>query len=565
VDDPARVGVVERADADAVLAPVDIRRRAREALGHRQLLPGQAEAVGSIVAGNDTLVLLPTGGGKSAIYQLAGIERAGTTLVVSPLLALQHDQIAGLEELGLPARLLNSTLSAAEREQTLTQFECGDVEFLLLAPEQLASADVLERVSRAEPTLLVVDEAHCVSEWGHDFRPEYRRLGAVREAIGDPPILALTATASPPVRDDIVRWLRLRNANIVARGFDRPEVFLRVTLRGEQSTKREALLEWVAAAERPGIVYTATRRAAEQVAAALAERGLDAQPYHAGMPAKRRGAVLDAFMADEIEIVVATIAFGMGVDKPNVRFVAHYDPSDSLEAYHQEIGRAGRDGERAEAQLFFNPADLGLRRFQSVPPSLSADDIRRVLRVLGDGAIALSDLSARTKRSVARAEQIVGRLEEVGAAEIGPSGEIELIGDVDTNGRAQIVRDAVNEQERRRRHARSRVELLREYAETRGCRRRFLLNALGEEFEHVPCGACDNCVSGVTEEIGADEVGGRYRLNDAVIHSVFGRGEITRVERDVVGVRFDAAGYKTFALPDVADMGLLRVLDESTD
>jgi ATP-dependent DNA helicase RecQ len=358
-----------------------------------------------------------------------------------------------------------------------------------------------------------------------------------------------------------LRWLDLRDTVVVARGFDRLELFLAVTLRGEERTKRDALVEWVAQADRPGIVYTATRRGAEDLAAVLKERGVKAEAYHAGMRAKRRQELLEQFMSDDIEVVVATIAFGMGVDKPNVRFVAHYDPSDSLEAYHQEIGRAGRDGERAEVRLFFNPSDLGLRRFQSVPPALSVDDVRRVLRALGDGPKSLAQISARTKRSAARAEQTVGRLEEVGAVAIGPSGEVELIGEMDSDRRAQVVRDAVNEQERRRRHARSRVDLLREYAETRGCRRRCLLNALGEEFERVPCGACDNCVSGLTQEIGSDEIDGPYRLNDDVVHSVFGRGEVTRVEHDVVGVRFDAAGYKTFALPEVVDMGLLRILE----
>jgi ATP-dependent DNA helicase RecQ len=198
---------------------------------------------------------------------------------------------------------------------------------------------------------------------------------------------------------------------------------------------------------------------------------------------------------------------------------------------------------------------------QSVPPALSVGDARRVLRALGDGPKSLAEISARSKRSVARAEQTVGRLEEVGAVTIGPSGEVQLFGEIDSNRRAQIVRDAVNEQERRRRHARSRVELLREYAETRGCRRRFLLNALGEEFERVPCGACDNCASGLAQEMGSDDIDGPYRLNDHVVHSVFGRGDVTRVEHDAVGVRFDAAGYKTFALPEVVDMGLLRVLD----
>jgi ATP-dependent DNA helicase RecQ len=399
------VGAVERAEIDVVLAPADVRRRAREILGHRTLLPGQSDAVRAIVAGKDTLVLLPTGGGKSAIYQLAGLERAGSTIVVSPLLALQQDQLDGLRELDLPARALNSTLSASEREETLSEFERGDIEFLLLAPEQLASPDVLERLCRAEPSLLVVDEAHCVSEWGHDFRPEYRRLGAVRDALGGPPILALTATASPAVRDDICRWLGMDQAVVVARGFDRPELILSVTLRGEERTKRDGLLDWVATeAQKPGIVYAATRRAAEELAALLEERGLRCAAYHAGQPHRDREQTLDRFMANEIDVVVATIAFGMGVDKPNVRFVAHYDPSDSIEAYHQEIGRAGRDGVEADARLFFNPADLGLRRFQSVPPALSVDDVQRVIRALREGALEFAEIAASTRKTRSRVE-----------------------------------------------------------------------------------------------------------------------------------------------------------------
>jgi ATP-dependent DNA helicase RecQ len=555
------VGVIERAETDAVLAPADVRRRAREILGHRALLPGQSDAVRAVVAGNDTLALLPTGGGKSAIYQLAGLERPGATVVVSPLLALQQDQVESLRELELPCRLLNSTLSAAEREEALVAFERAEIEFLLLAPEQLAAADLLDRIARAEPSLLVVDEAHCVSEWGHDFRPEYRRLGAVREAIGHPPILALTATASPSVREDIVRWLGLRDAVVVARGFDRPELVLGVTLRGEASTKRATLLEWVAQAEKPGIVYCATRHAAEEVAEQLSKRGIDAQAYHAGMKTSRREEVLIAFMDDEIEVVVATVAFGMGVDKANVRFVAHHDPSDSIEAYHQEIGRGGRDGQPADAQLFFNPADLALRRFQSVPPALSPDDVKRVLRALADGPLPIADIAARAKRSTSRVEQAVGRLEEVGGVRLGPTGDVELLGEPDATRRAALIREAINEQERRRRHARSRVELLREYAETRGCRRRFLLNALGEELDEVPCGRCDNCLSGLTEEMGADDASSAFTLNQPVIHSTFGRGEVTRVERDIVGVRFEVSGYKSFALPEVVDLELLRPLD----
>ena len=271
------------------------------------MLPGQAEAVRSVVGGRDTLALLPTGGGKSAIYQLAGLERPGGTLVVSPLIALQQDQLASLEELRLPARLLNATLSESEREGALRGFELGEIEFMLLAPEQLARPDVLGRLAAARPSLLVVDEAHCVSEWGHDFRPEYRRLGAVREAIGSPPILALTATASPPVREDVVRWLRLRDATVIARGFDRPEIFLGVSRAPDSARKRSALLDWVAARDTPGIVYVATRRAAGDVAIELRDRGVLADPYHAGLGDCRRAELLDAFMADDVDVLVAKI------------------------------------------------------------------------------------------------------------------------------------------------------------------------------------------------------------------------------------------------------------------
>jgi ATP-dependent DNA helicase RecQ len=266
-------------------------------------------------------------------------------------------------------------------------------------------------------------------------------------------------------------------------------------------------------------------------------------------------------MDDAIEVVVATIAFGMGVDKPNVRFVAHHDPSDSLEAYHQEIGRGGRDGKTAEAHLFFDPADLGLRRFQSVPVRLAPEDFGRALRALAGGALTVDALAAETKRSVARVEQLVGRLEDVGVARVLPDGSVELVRLPAGDLFATVVSAAVDEQEIRRRHARSRVDLLRGYAETSGCRRRYLLNALGEEFE-APCAACDNCLTGASESAGTDEIDGPFRLNDSVIHVRFGRGEVTRVEGEAVGVRFDTAGHKRFALPEVVDNGLLRLADQ---
>ncbi|HEY3523897.1 MAG TPA: RecQ family ATP-dependent DNA helicase, partial [Candidatus Limnocylindrales bacterium] len=341
----------------------EIRAAARNALGHEHLRPGQAEAVAAIASGRDTIAILPTGGGKSAVYQLAGLEIDGPTIVVSPLIALQHDQVGALHDLGIAAASLSSAIPESDRRTALDAFDRGDLEFLLLAPEQLAVAETLERLRGSHPSLFVVDEAHCISEWGPDFRPEYARLGEAVEALGRPPVLALTATASPAVRDEIVERLALRDPAIVARGFDRPNIALVVETYADMVAKRRALVERTvdaAAGGATGLVYTATRRSAEEAAAALAEAGVAAAPYHAGMGSRRRTEVQDAFMAGGTKVVVATIAFGMGVDKPDVRFVHHLDASDSLDAYHQEIGRAGRDGEPARAVLFFRADDLGL-------------------------------------------------------------------------------------------------------------------------------------------------------------------------------------------------------------
>jgi len=452
---------------------VSIRRAARESLGHRVLLPGQAEAIAAITGGRDTLAMLPTGGGKSAVYQLAGLSIDGPTLVVSPLIALQQDQHAALTELGLPAAAVNSTLPPAERERVLDAFAAGELEFLLLAPEPLADPALLERLSRLRPSLLVVDEAHCVAEWGRDFRPEYRRLGAVADALGRPPILALTATASPLIRQEILDRLGLREPAIVARGFDRPNIALAVQPHEDANAKRRALVRRVAGLERPGIVYAATRRAAGELAQALASDGVPADAYHAGLGARQRAAVQDRFMADDDRVIVATIAFGMGIDKPDVRFVVHHDVSESLDAYHQEIGRAGRDGLPADAILFYRPADLGLRRFQSAPAVVVPREVTRVLRALrrdtrGNAVAGLAKTSGVARR---RVEAIVARLEELGVADVGAEGSVRLREDAGSS--PSLADEVAAAQERRRTIERTRVEMIRGYAETDGCRRAF--------------------------------------------------------------------------------------------
>jgi ATP-dependent DNA helicase RecQ len=330
-------------------------------LGLETIRPGQEQTILSILERRDTLAVMPTGYGKSAIYQVAAVVLRGPTVVISPLIALQRDQVATIAEQEVGgAALVNSALRQSERREAFEHLEEGELEFLFLAPEQFNQEATLERLRTANPSLFVVDEAHCISEWGHDFRPEYLRLGAVIEALGHPVVLALTATASPPVREEIVTRLGMRRPCVIVRGFDRPNIWLGVETFPSELAKKHALVERVLAADKPGIVYVATRKHAEAVAEALGDHGMKSVYYHAGMNPRERAQVQEAFLTDAEEVIVATNAFGMGIDKANVRFVFHYDIPPTVDAYYQEVGRAGRDGQEARALLLYRPEDLGL-------------------------------------------------------------------------------------------------------------------------------------------------------------------------------------------------------------
>ncbi len=529
----------------------DVQKVAQAALGFR-LRPEQREAVDAVVAGRDTLVVMPTGSGKSAIYEVAGALVPGPTVVVSPLIALQRDQVEAIEAAAAgEAAALNSAIPKREREDALERLEDGELEFLLLAPEQLANEETLVELAAAAPSLLVVDEAHCISEWGHDFRPEYLRLGSAAEALGRPTILALTATASPPVRAEIVERLFLRDPLILVRGFDRPNIHLAVGTYFEERAKDEALLDAVAVAVKPGIVYAATRAESESLAGELAERGVAAAAYHAGLPKSERDETQEAFMAGELQVVVATTAFGMGVDKHDVRFVYHHAIPDSVDSLMQELGRAGRDGEPAETILFYRAEDLGLRKFFAGAGAVQHDEVAAVATALSShrGPVAPADLQRETGLSHTKLATALARLEDVGAAEILATGEAVARGRTDDH----VVAAAVEAQEHRKDFERSRLEMIRGYAELSDCRRGYLLNYFGEAFD-PPCGNCDNCDAGLAGTRPADLP---FALGSRVVHGKWGEGTVQRYESNKMVVLFDESGYRTLAVDLVVERVLL--------
>lgn len=328
----------------------------KEHFGFDAFRPLQEEIIRDVLSGKDVFALLPTGGGKSLCYQLPALAREGLTVVVSPLIALMKDQVDGLQANGIAATFLNSSLPQEESRARFRDLHRGRYRLLYIAPERLMLEGTLEHLAQWRPSLIAVDEAHCISEWGHDFRPEYRHLARLREAFPGAPILALTATATERVRADIVAQLALRKPSVYVASFNRPNLLYRVeaktagfeqTLAALRSRPRDA-----------GIVYCQSRKTAESLAERLAAAGVAARPYHAGLEPEERARNQEAFLRDEARVICATVAFGMGINKPNVRFVIHYDLPKNLEGYYQETGRAGRDGLPAECVLLFNAADM---------------------------------------------------------------------------------------------------------------------------------------------------------------------------------------------------------------
>lgn len=544
---------------DAAHRTTRIRRAARDLLDFSRLRPGQKAAIQAVLQGRDTLSVMPTGSGKSAIYQITGALIDGPTVIVSPLIALQQDQVTAINELDIGgAAQVNSTLSDSARASVFERLRGGDIEFLFLAPEQLAREDTIVELRAVSPSLFVVDEAHCISDWGHDFRPEFLRLGAVIESLGHPLTLALTATASPPVRAEITDRLRMRDPEVVVRGFDRPNIHLAVEKYVEDDDKRASLIDRVVNATPPGIVYVATRKEAERYAEELGAAGTRAAYYHGAMRASEREAAHEAFQADRLDVIVATPAFGMGIDKPNVRYVYHAHVTDSLDSYYQELGRAGRDGEFASAVLFFRDEDLGLRKYFASAGNVDEDELARIatwIQAVGE-PVEVAAIADQAGLSPTKVASMLSRLEEAGAVQVLAKGMVAPA------HAASSPRDAAESvgrfREQREVQERARLEMMRSYAETDHCRGRFILNYFGEQLDGT-CDHCDNCLTGRSQEDHPDDA--PFPIDSRVRHREWGEGTVVRYEDDRAVVMFDEAGYRTLALKVIAERGLLEAVD----
>ena len=436
-------------------------------------------------ARSDVLFVAPTGSGKSIAYWVPGIANGGLTVVVSPLIALMVDQVARLNELGVPAACLHSQVSAATRAEALRAAAAGQLRFLYLAPERLGAPGFLDSLGGLAVDRFVVDEAHCISSWGHDFRPDYRRLGDAIGACGRPPVGAFTATATPRVRQDIEASLGLRAPVERVTGFVRENLTMSVVRCRGVAGKRDALLELIPPGAGRALVYCGSRRTTETVTELLARAGVAVAAYHGALDGDERQTVHQDFAAGRLQAIVATSAFGMGVDFPDIRRVIHHDFPGSLEEYYQQAGRAGRDGERSECTLLYSAADRQLQEFFIEQAYPDRDVVRAVYReLLREGSDSIDDWQARGV-GVNPARAALELLRRAGVIE--PDGGIRRLTGAPVD---------FDEQARLKANAYARVNQVMEYAGSRSCRHARIADYFGEQGVARTCSACDNCLDG---------------------------------------------------------------------
>ena len=471
----------------------------RTHFGFNHFRPGQQEAIHSLLEKNNTLVVMPTGAGKSLIFQLAALQLKGLTLVISPLIALMKDQVDGLVRRDIPATYINSTLSAGEQADRLEHLSHGDYRIVYVAPERLRSVPFLKSLQKQTVCLLAVDEAHCISEWGHDFRPDYLHIAQVRIALGNPLTIALTATATPQVQSDIIRLLGLTDAVRIVTGFNRPNLSLNVCYTNGIPAKLKALRK-LFASRGPGaaILYAGTRRNAEDAAEFVrAVVNTPASYYHAGLPTEERTRIQNEFISGKSNIIAATNAFGMGIDRADVRQVIHYTLPGSLEAYYQEAGRAGRDGLPARVTLLYDPQDRALQEFFIQQSELAVENLRTFYDAIQNGDQVWTTLDGLSQVTGMHPVQI-----KVGLAALERAAALEHIGDEGygmafrkSTWNPEMIQKAVSSNKEHLRHRQAQLDHMITYAESNSCRRMLILKHFGDTDTAEALECCDNCQS----------------------------------------------------------------------
>lgn len=492
--------------------------------GFAHFREGQAEVVGTVLGGRDVIVVMPTGGGKSLCYQLPALLFPGTTLVISPLIALMKDQVDALNNRDIPATFINSSLNLDEQRARVRQMTQGAYRLVYVAPERFRNARFVEALQAVPISLFAVDEAHCVSQWGHDFRPDYLRLREAVAALGRPQIVALTATATPAVRKDISEQLGLREPASFVAGFDRHNLSLRIVPCKNERVRLAHSLRIAQQAGGAGIIYAATRKAVEEVSWQLQQQGLQSEGYHAGLDEARRSRVQDRFMSGDLTAIVATNAFGMGIDKSDLRFVTHYNLPGSVEAYYQEVGRAGRDGLPSICTLLFNYVDTRTHEFfidGSYPPPETVRAVYSCLLGAGRETVELSAKEIGARIGVKNDMMINAALvflEKAGHVERG-QGRPELGGLSNSGVRmidrapAQGLRVDWHDLARRRAAEERKLREMINYAYHEDCLRQFILRYFGDRKQVAHC-RCSNCQPQVIEEV-AEEAGSKRKRSAA--------------------------------------------------